>query len=343
MPTKSSGRKKTADEFGDSLVSFHKSKYSLIKMFDLVKSVQEYKESLVKNNIIDEEEESKMKSKSSSSVETPSKSSPKKKSPTTTSNTKTNNHTYNHEKVTKYKTNESTTATLSKNPASKGNQPAYKSSNKKYSDLKGTLPSKPSSKPTTKGVINQDGTISEISSDSSKKKSISSITVPQVAIPKQIFQVQSASGNKETETVSDSKSTSGTSNVSTKDCSTFKPESFHQTMKQKVKDLSGNDEAFNNPFSPQSKALNWVFSNSNNMLQQNKNDGSSTICPDDLIQRYAIVTLYYSLGGENWNNKSDFLIQNKDECKWGSKIRCNDQNEIVEIIIGKQIQFRSCN
>lgn len=102
----------------------------------------------------------------------------------------------------------------------------------------------------------------------------------------------------------------------------------------------------------QHKAAEWImhipeeedFSNSSN------SDDNIIICPHDknVMQRYAIAVLYFSLGGEQWHNSYNFLSRNINECEWGSisnsngsinnsdnVVKCNALGEITEIIIGK--------
>ena len=96
----------------------------------------------------------------------------------------------------------------------------------------------------------------------------------------------------------------------------FDPERF-ELLKKILVDLGVTpDVIFENLSSPQFKALHWLA-----------NDDVLQYTPDNehemrrIIQRYALVTLYYSTNGEGWTNTLKFL-SNEDECNW---------NELVEV------------
>ena len=43
----------------------------------------------------------------------------------------------------------------------------------------------------------------------------------------------------------------------------------------------------------------------------------STVEPDRFLQRYALVVLYFSTGGEeSWTNQAMFLTPDRRECDW---------------------------
>jgi hypothetical protein len=76
--------------------------------------------------------------------------------------------------------------------------------------------------------------------------------------------------------------------------------------------------------SPQYAALEWLRSPLNNAF----------LSDERLIQRYALVTLYYSTNGEQW--KSSFLwLTSADECIWFTTSRantiCDNNGNIVEL------------
>lgn len=62
-------------------------------------------------------------------------------------------------------------------------------------------------------------------------------------------------------------------------------------------------EALQDDTSPQYAAMEWLLSN------------ERTVSNKDLIQRYALATLYYSTKGSEWNNASDWLSK-IHECTW---------------------------
>ena len=64
--------------------------------------------------------------------------------------------------------------------------------------------------------------------------------------------------------------------------------------------------AFRDPASPQSKAFEWL-SNDPAFLQYTG---------DRKLQRFALATLYYSTGGQEWSGQERWLSYNSDECQW---------------------------
>ncbi|CAB9519794.1 expressed unknown protein [Seminavis robusta] len=65
-------------------------------------------------------------------------------------------------------------------------------------------------------------------------------------------------------------------------------------------------QALNNPRSPQSLALDWLF-------EDPKQLEYST---DKQIQRFALATFYFALNGELWMNRTNWLSYDFDECLW---------------------------
>ena len=64
-------------------------------------------------------------------------------------------------------------------------------------------------------------------------------------------------------------------------------------------------QALQSSFSPQFRALQWLQSNANiGMLSDQR-----------LLQRYALATLYYSTGGEQWTTSPAWL-SDAHECDW---------------------------
>jgi hypothetical protein len=66
-----------------------------------------------------------------------------------------------------------------------------------------------------------------------------------------------------------------------------------------------NGATLNDPESPQSRAAKWLF----------QDTGFSGYSGDKKLQRYALATLYYSTGGNNWSDWSGWLSES-NECSW---------------------------
>ena len=75
---------------------------------------------------------------------------------------------------------------------------------------------------------------------------------------------------------------------------------------------------------PQGKAFDWIVSIDKMQL-----------CPGDdrVIQRYAAAVLYFSTGGENWNDNTLWL-STESECEW-SGLTCDSIGEVSAIKLGK--------
>ena len=74
---------------------------------------------------------------------------------------------------------------------------------------------------------------------------------------------------------------------------------------------------FKDPYSPQKLALDWL-------VLKDDNINSNTI-----IQRYVLVTLYYSFEGDNWFSSTNWLNSEKHECHW--KFVLCDGNEVISL------------
>jgi hypothetical protein len=78
-----------------------------------------------------------------------------------------------------------------------------------------------------------------------------------------------------------------------------------------------SDETFDNPLSPQHKALDW-------MAYQDLHTGPPLRYGHDeyaakkMIQRYALVTTYYATNGPGWYKQHNFLSE-RDECEWNDR------------------------
>ena len=75
---------------------------------------------------------------------------------------------------------------------------------------------------------------------------------------------------------------------------------------------------------PQGKAFDWIVSIDKMQL-----------CPGDdrVIQRYAAAVLYFSTGGENWNDNTLWL-STESECEWAG-LTCDSIGEVSAIKLGK--------
>ena len=71
-------------------------------------------------------------------------------------------------------------------------------------------------------------------------------------------------------------------------------------------------EVLDDPASPQSKALNWLLTEDAAYINAEFGPGDE----DFLLQRYAVATLFYSTGGENWANDLRFMTPGVRECAW---------------------------
>jgi hypothetical protein len=83
-------------------------------------------------------------------------------------------------------------------------------------------------------------------------------------------------------------------------------------------------EALNQTSSPQYKAFSWLREN-NFLTEYSENQ---------LLQRYAMATLYYATNGDQWLVNT-FWLSNRPECTWfgktGSKRRCNVRGELMHL------------
>mmetsp|Transcript_19532 Transcript_19532/g.28708 ORF Transcript_19532/g.28708 Transcript_19532/m.28708 type:complete len:461 (+) Transcript_19532:147-1529(+) len=95
---------------------------------------------------------------------------------------------------------------------------------------------------------------------------------------------------------------------------------------------------FKNIDSPQSKALHWIVSEDEAQLSITKTDR--------ILQRYVLAVIFFSMGGEGWGDKCNFLT-GKHECKWFSEwtpsskgpynharkgvIACNEEDMVTNI------------
>jgi hypothetical protein len=89
-----------------------------------------------------------------------------------------------------------------------------------------------------------------------------------------------------------------------------------------------SSHALQDPSSPQYKALEWMVEKDNTELQ-------STVPDDDIVERFALVLLYFATGGESWSDQAGFLSPMNNVCSWysfvdGTKgVECNDEGSVV--------------
>ena len=72
---------------------------------------------------------------------------------------------------------------------------------------------------------------------------------------------------------------------------------------------------------PQNKALNWILYG---------DDQHSSIYDTNLMQRYVLAVVYYSLGGEKWLFSSSWLSGKNSECDYPG-VACNGNGVVIEI------------
>eukprot|EP00567_Pseudictyota_dubia_P010412 CAMPEP_0197441402 /NCGR_PEP_ID=MMETSP1175-20131217/7677_1 /TAXON_ID=1003142 /ORGANISM="Triceratium dubium, Strain CCMP147" /LENGTH=746 /DNA_ID=CAMNT_0042971665 /DNA_START=172 /DNA_END=2412 /DNA_ORIENTATION=+ len=93
-----------------------------------------------------------------------------------------------------------------------------------------------------------------------------------------------------------------------------------QAMKRVVADISSWEDV-SNPASPQFQALMWLA-----------DVDTKRIPVDDIsavLQRYSVVVLYFSTGGDNWKNNTNYLTE-RHECIWYG-LYCNSSFHVKQI------------
>lgn len=81
---------------------------------------------------------------------------------------------------------------------------------------------------------------------------------------------------------------------------------------------------FTNPSSPQSKALNWMVYKDTTVADDNS-DGR-------LLQRYALLVIFYACGGQDWRGFLSPLDEQQDrsECLFRG-VTCNEKGRITQL------------
>jgi hypothetical protein len=113
-----------------------------------------------------------------------------------------------------------------------------------------------------------------------------------------------------------------------------------------VKEYKVSIQALQDPSSPQYEALAWMAYIDSSALQ-------STLSDDELVERFALVLLYYAAGGESWSDQVDFLNPLLNTCSWNSivdsiqyrqqvvdgtrvlGVGCNNEGSVVTLDLGK--------
>jgi hypothetical protein len=99
-------------------------------------------------------------------------------------------------------------------------------------------------------------------------------------------------------------------------------------------------QALQDPSSPQYLALEWMVDNDSSDLQ-------STLSDDKLVERFALIHLYFATGGGSWLDKAGFLTPLVNTCYWNSiavdsfgdtrglGTGCNDEGAVVTLDLCK--------
>jgi hypothetical protein len=95
-------------------------------------------------------------------------------------------------------------------------------------------------------------------------------------------------------------------------------------------DHNVSSQALQDPSSPQYLALAWMADNDSTDLQ-------STLSDDELVERFALVLLYFATGGRSW-----FLTPLLNTCSWNSigegtilGVGCNAEGSVVTLDLCK--------
>lgn len=98
-----------------------------------------------------------------------------------------------------------------------------------------------------------------------------------------------------------------------------------------------------NPSSPQHRAALWMTEidahNSTASLSFPLNDTDSML---EFRQRYALVTLYYSTGGEQWVDRCNFVSANLHVCGWQCPFPDGDAGDTADLWLNFQYMGVTC-
>ena len=139
-------------------------------------------------------------------------------------------------------------------------------------------------------------------------------------------------------------------------------------LKERFEYLTPSMDVFNDPLSPQHKALHWIAYNDTALFQRHNathsvdDDPFSDLTSEEwtirLEIRYVLAVLYYStttIGDDDdddgWYNQYQFLSPSLHECNWTtsttnlttpeakSGVICDSSNRITSIILGKSVLY----
>jgi uncharacterized protein YjbI with pentapeptide repeats len=75
-------------------------------------------------------------------------------------------------------------------------------------------------------------------------------------------------------------------------------------------------EEMSDDLSPQSKAVDWLVHNDGDGSVAVPNADDFTTGYTEFLQRYALVVLFFTTAGENWNYTWNMLVPNRRTCEW---------------------------
>ena len=123
-----------------------------------------------------------------------------------------------------------------------------------------------------------------------------------------------------------SQSTRPTSGYLVSNAPSISPTKSRETLIRERLLLEGvSADALDDPSSPQSKAFTFIIDLDGMELASDA---------PTLIQRYSMVTLYYSTNGDNWVDRSGWLTYH-NECTWYGVEECNSEGMITTIYLSK--------
>ena len=112
-------------------------------------------------------------------------------------------------------------------------------------------------------------------------------------------------------------------------------------LRSRLQELSSDAQAvFESIESPQSLGLEWIY-------EDIKSNGKENVLDNEfrLEARYALVVLYYALGGSRWSKNYRFLSHDHHECAWNGEgennqgVQCNSNGHVTKVLLGKKIEL----
>jgi Leucine-rich repeat (LRR) protein len=103
-----------------------------------------------------------------------------------------------------------------------------------------------------------------------------------------------------------------------------------------VKQYKVSIQALLDRSSPQYEALEWILDN-------HSTDVQSKLSDNELVERFALVLLYFATGGESWLDQAGFLTPLINTCSWNSNgeitsvlgVGCNGEGSVVTLDLCK--------